>query len=101
MDDKKDAIEYLKKNLKKGDTLFTIVTKVAPSGMSRRIKVLDIKDGNPSYWSYYVSKALGYKLKDDGSILVQGCGMDMAYHVEEHYSRSTGKEGNYYISQIL
>ena len=46
MDDKKDAIEYLKKNLKKGDTLFTIVTKVAPSGMSRRIKVLDIKDSN-------------------------------------------------------
>ena len=93
MDDKKDAIEYLKKNLKKGDTLFTIVTKVAPSGMSRRIKVLDIKDGNHSYWSYYVSKALGYKLKDDGSILVQGCGMDMGFHVVYSLSQTLFNDG--------
>lgn len=91
--EKKDAIEYLKKNLKKGDTLFTIVTKVAPSGMSRRIKVLDIKNGNPSYWSYYVSKALGYKLKDDGSLLVQGCGMDMGFHVVYSLSQKLFNDG--------
>ena len=96
--EKKDAIEYLKKNLKKGDTLFTIVTKVAPSGMSRRIKVLDIKDGNPSYWSYYVSKALGYKLKDDGSLLVQGCGMDMGFHLIYTLSSKLYEDG-YAIKQ--
>ena len=91
--EKKDAIDNIKKNQKKGDTLKTIVIKVAPSGMSRRIKVLDIKDGNPSYWSYYVAKALGYKLKDDGSILVQGCGMDMGFHVVYSLSQTLFNDG--------
>ena len=65
--EKRDAIEYLKKSINKGDTLFTITTHVSKSGMSRNIKILDIKEGNPSYWNYYISKILGYTLKDDGT----------------------------------
>ena len=61
----------IKKHIKKGDTLYTKIVKVSPSGMSRQITVLDIKDNTPSYWSYYVSKILGYKLKDNGAILLK------------------------------
>ena len=50
--EKKEAIEYIKKHIKKGDTLYTKIVKVSPSGMSRQITVLDIKDNTPSYWSY-------------------------------------------------
>ena len=64
--ERQEAIEYIKKHIKKGDTLYTKIVKVSPSGMSRQITVLDIKDNTPSYWSYYVSKILGYKLKDNG-----------------------------------
>ena len=85
--EKREAIEYLKKSINKGDTLFTIVTHVSKSGMSRNIKILDIKEGNPSYWNYYISKILGYTLKDDGTLKVQGCGMDMGFHVVNQLSK--------------
>jgi hypothetical protein len=55
--------------------------------MSRQIKVLDIKDETPSYWSYYVSKILGYTLKDNGALVVNGCGMDMGFTLNIHYHK--------------
>ena len=95
---KREAIEYLKKSINKGDTLFTITTHVSKSGMSRNIKVLDIKEGNPSYWNYYISKILGYTLKDDGTLKVQGCGMDMGFHVVNQLSYALFNDG-YAIKQ--
>ena len=96
--EKRAAIEYLKKSINKGDTLYTIVTHVSQSGMSRNIKVLDIKGGNPSYWNYYISKILGYTLKDDGTLKVQGCGMDMGFHVVNQLSKVLFDDG-YAIKQ--
>ena len=96
--EKRDAIEYLKKSINKGDTLFTITTHVSKSGMSRNIKVLDIKEGNPSYWNYYISKILGYTLKDDGTLKIQGCGMDMGFHVVYSLSHALFNDG-YAIKQ--
>ena len=81
------AIRLLKENVKEGDTLYTIVTKVNVLNSARWMRVLDIKDGSPSHWNYYVSKALGYKLKDDGTIYVKGGGMDMGFHVVSTLSR--------------
>jgi hypothetical protein len=81
------AIRLLKEHVKEGDTLYTIVTKVNSMNSARWMRVLDIKDGFPSHWNYYVSKALGYKLKDDGTIYVKGGGMDMGYHVVSTLSR--------------
>ena len=96
--EKRDAIEYLKKSINKGDTLFTIVTHVSKSGMSRNIKVLDIKNESPSYWNYYISKILGYTLKNDGTLKVQGCGMDMGFHVVYQLSDALFNDG-YAIKQ--
>ena len=96
--EKKEAIEYIKKHIKKGDTLYTKIVKVSPSGMSRQITVLDIKDNTPSYWSYYVSKILGYTLKDNGAIFVKGCGMDMGFHVVYSLSKTLFNDG-YAIKQ--
>jgi ribose 5-phosphate isomerase RpiB len=96
--EKVEAIEYLKQHIKAGDTLYTKLEKVSSSGMSRQIKVLDIKDETPSYWSYYVSKILGYTLKDNGSLVVKGCGMDMGFHVIYSLSQTLFNDG-YAIKQ--
>ncbi len=37
--EKQEAIDYLKKNINVGDTLYTIIEKVSSSGMSRQIKI--------------------------------------------------------------
>jgi len=96
--ERQEAIEYIKKHINKGDTLYTKIVKVSPSGMSRQITVLDIKDNTPSYWSYYVSKILGYTLKDNGAIFVKGCGMDMGFHVIYSLSQTLFNDG-YAIKQ--
>jgi hypothetical protein len=96
--EKVEAIEYLKQHIKAGDTLYTKLEKVSSSGMSRQIKVLDIKDETPSYWSYYVSKILGYTLKDNGALVVKGCGMDMGFHVIYSLSQTLFNDG-YAIKQ--
>ena len=81
----KNAADKYKKTIKniKGKTLLV---------------VLDIKDNTPSYWSYYVSKILGYKLKDNGAIFVKGCGMDMGFHVVYSLSQTLFNDG-YAIKQ--
>jgi hypothetical protein len=96
--EKVEAIEYIKQHIKPGDTLYTKIEKVSSSGMSRQIKVLDIKDETPSYWSYYVSKILGYTLKDNGALVVKGCGMDMGFHVIYSLSQTLFNDG-YAIKQ--
>jgi hypothetical protein len=65
------AIRLVKEHVKEGDTLYTIVTKVNSMNSARWMRVLDIKDGSPAIGNYYVSKALGYKLKDDGTIMLR------------------------------
>ena len=78
----------------KDKTIYSIIRHVSQSGMTRHISFHSM--------NHLISEATGFKFnKNYDALVVKGCGMDMAYHVVEHYSRSTGKEGNYYISQIL
>jgi hypothetical protein len=46
-----------------------------------------LADQGRTYFERNLSKALGYKLKDDGTIYVKGGGMDMGYHVVSTLSR--------------
>ena len=92
--EKIEAIEHLKKYINKGDTLYTSVQKVSTSGMYRHIKVISIKDNNPSYWSYYVAKVLEWSYKDKtNAVGVGGCGMDMGFHLVYTLSRILFKDG--------
>ena len=80
--EKRDAIEYLKKSINKGDTLFTIVTHVSKSGMSRNIKVLDLFD--------YLSIQLNNNPK-----------IDLYYQEDSHYSLNGQKIVSDIISEYL
>ena len=87
-----EAIDRLKKWIKPGDTIYTIVTGVARSGMSRTIRFFKISDGEILSLDYNVARALGWRIKDRG-VHVEGCGMDMGFHAVETLSRILFNDG--------
>ena len=86
---KADAVAYLREILAPGSHVYATVRTVSRSGMSRRIDLYAIRPGTPQYrdghpWlarlSYYAAAALGWPCNDDG-VRVDGCGMDMRFHL--------------------
>tara|TARA_Y100000004_G_scaffold145714_1_gene166323 strand:- start:1281 stop:1634 length:354 start_codon:yes stop_codon:yes gene_type:complete len=79
---KEQAIEQLKEHMKPGDTIHTELAHVTRSGMTRFIKVRQIKDNYPFNFTRLVANALGWKYSDRyQAIKVGGCGMDMGFHL--------------------
>jgi|TARA_A100000172_G_C2999787_1_gene95850 hypothetical protein len=86
--DKENLKDHLKEMFPKGSTAYTTVTKVAPSGLSRHIKVVapfessSNKQIRLSNQSYNIAKFLDWTYKDNtNSVFVGGCGMDMGFHL--------------------
>ena len=97
--EKQEAIQRLQEVLKKGDTLFTQLEHVSKSGMTRHIKVRQLKNDRPLDWTYLVSKALDWKVSDKtNGIKVGGCRMDMGFHLIYTLSRELFNDG-YAIKQ--
>jgi hypothetical protein len=85
---KEEARENLQKWVKPGDTLYTVLRHVSRSGMSRRISVVKpyIRDDDGTIdfvrLDYNVAGALGWPIKSaKEGICVDGCGMDMGFHL--------------------
>jgi hypothetical protein len=64
-----------------GDTVHSVLRHVSASGMSRRIDFYALKSGVPVWLSGYMAGLLSYKIHRQGGLVVQGCGMDMGFHV--------------------
>jgi len=80
--DQLKAIEELRKTLKPATIVYTILRYVSQSGMLRAISLIVIEDNKPIDISWSVAKALGWKLhKKHYGVKVQGCGMDMGFHL--------------------
>jgi Na+-translocating ferredoxin:NAD+ oxidoreductase RnfG subunit len=65
-------------------TVYTVLRHVSQSGMSRDISLLIVEDGRLRNITYLAGKALGDKVKDRNGqwvIRVNGCGMDMGFHL--------------------
>jgi hypothetical protein len=85
-----EAIASLRKILRPGDTVYTVLRHVARSGMSRSVGVITIHRGkrradlNVLHPNWSVAAALGWRLgkgsAGDG-IIVDGCGMDAGFHL--------------------
>jgi hypothetical protein len=69
--------------LKPGDTIYTHVEHVSRSGMMRVISAKVIRDNEPRDISWLVAKALDWSYQDKWpyGVKVNGCGMDMAFHL--------------------
>jgi hypothetical protein len=77
-----EAIETLRTVYPVGSTVYTILEHVSASGMSRRIKFLHVDGGDICRATYLVGLATGYKRSGNyDGLRVDGCGMDMGYHV--------------------
>lgn len=89
--EKEKQKENLRKWFPKGSTIYTILRSVSSSGMSRCISIICINPdeaGTGTRWishpNYAVSKVLGLSLvtkNGTASVRVNGCGMDMGFHL--------------------
>lgn len=82
--ERNESIAALRKILKRGDTVYTVLRKVAPSGMSREIDLYVFRGARGDkklYLSGYASTILGIPRSRDGhwALKVRGGGMDMGF----------------------
>lgn len=71
----------LRKILKPGATVYTILRHRSASGMSRRISLAVPIKGEIRNLDFLAAAAMGDTLHKDGGISVSGCGMDMGFHL--------------------
>lgn len=97
---KANAIAFLKKNLKPGTTVYTIVRHVSSSGMSRNISAFIIKKSEHTKKhelvsiDWYIAKAMDEKRDPKhGGIKVHGCGMDMCFDLVYRLGRTLYPKG--------
>lgn len=113
--EQEEAIRHLREILKPGDKVYGIVRTVSRSGMSRTIDFYAFKPhececpqtgpganhepGCPGdvidrvYLSGWIATVLDYRQTDQGALKVQGCGMDMIFHVVYNLSRRLFPDG--------
>ena len=84
-DGKRLRAEYcrreLKRMIKPGATVYTILRHVSASGMQRRIDLCIVRKGKPQIISYLAADLMDDRVHDQGGIVVPGCGMDMGFHL--------------------
>lgn len=89
-----EARGYLLSVLEPGSTVYTIVTHVSRSGMSRSIQTMIARDSEIVDITWAVCRVLGLKFdQSNGGAKVSGCGMDMAFKVVYDLGRALWPEG--------
>lgn len=88
------AVKELKEILKPGDTVYTILRHVTRSRMTRYIDLYVFRDNEPRYLTYWASEVLGWKRSNKyEGIKIEGCGMDMGFHLVYSLSRRLFPDG--------
>lgn len=91
-----EAVTYLLNVLPAGSTVYTVLSSVSRSGMTRTIKFLMTHNNNVHDISHATADALDYRMsKSREGVTVSGCGMDMGYHVVDSLARELGIELNH------
>jgi len=82
LEEKQQAIEFLKNILNEGSTIYTILRYVSQSGLTRSISVYTIVDNEVVYLDWYVATVLNLKqdIKHDG-IKISGVGSDLGFEI--------------------
>lgn len=76
------AVADLKDLIGEGDRIYTLVRSVSASGMSRRISVFVVKDGNLLDIDWLLVRAeIGSARGVKRGMYIQGSGMDMCFKV--------------------
>lgn len=103
--DYEESIKSLRETVKPGDTLTTVLRSVSRSNMSRTLDVFKQEPGDKDwggrdnnvrtwYLTFHVARVLGLSRPKGGDALrVDGCGMDMGFHVVYELSRHLWPHG--------
>ena len=97
--EREESLAMLRKWLKPGDTVYTILETRAASGLSRRIRVLIPyvrEDGSVDFIhpNHAVSKVLKLRRDDKHEgVTIQGCGMDMGFEIVYRLGKALWPEG--------
>ena len=88
-EERNELKETLRKWLKPGDTVYTILRHVSRSGMFRVIDLVKVgENGQIVSLGWSAAEAIGAKYdRGRDGIRTQGCGMDMGYHLVYNLSR--------------
>lgn len=77
-----DALTRLREMFPVGSTAYTVLRGVSRSGMTRKIDVYAMTDGEPGAVTYLVSQVTSFRRdRQSGALVVPGCGMDLGFHV--------------------
>lgn len=76
-----EAIANLKRIVKKGDKLYTVIAHVSTSGMRREINLYKITNQGETYLSSYAAKALGRTIGNRSGVICNGAGMSMTFEL--------------------
>ena len=79
--EREEAIKYLRKMIRPGTEVYTLIRHVSRSGMSRDISCFIVKAHSICTIDWHVQRVLDYPFSKNQGIKVGGCGMDMGYHV--------------------
>lgn len=96
--ERNETIKRLQEILKPGDKVYTILRKVSKSGMSRRIDFYHFKGESKYFLTGFIAKVgkWSYTLNDwqqGRGLRVDGCGMDMGFHVVYELGHILFKDG--------
>lgn len=91
--EREEDIAQLRKWMKPGATIYTILRHVSTSGMRREIGVVIFRKGSVLHPNYSIGKVLGLRQGKRDGLLIGGCGMDMGFHLVYSLSRVLWPEG--------
>ena len=78
---KQNAIKDLERLIGRNKKVYTTVTHVSSSGMTRHIKSSIVVKGDIVNIDWYITRILDWPMAKNGGIVVGGCGMDMGFHL--------------------
>jgi hypothetical protein len=89
-----ESIKELRKLIKPGTTVYTVLRHVSSSGMSRSIDLFVIKQNKPVRITWSASKGMGYQIdRNNGGIKTSGGGMDMGFNLVYNLGRTLFPKG--------
>lgn len=91
---KAEAFKHLAEIIKPGDTIYTSVTHISRSGMSRNIQAFVIRDNQPQNVSGWVARVIDHPCdRGEMSVKMGGCGMDMGFALVYALSSALFRDG--------
>lgn len=88
-----ESLATLRKLCPPGTTIYTILKHVSRSGMQREISCYVMEEGEPRWISWYVARVLGEPMGQRDGVKVNGCGMDMGFHIVYSLAYALHREG--------